>query len=139
MVNKSIEDAVQSRQTVEPNLVDPSSFAGWSAGANSLHPLVLIGPILKGAQSFQVLPTFIRRETFRRIRKPLRSKRKRSSILICVFWDSDIFLPLVVVQFVQAASCKTTPYFMRRKGQPSDDLFGFLELHLPHDPHIHLV
>ena len=29
--------------------------------------------------------------------------------------------------------------FMRRKGQASDDLFGFLELHLPHNPHIHLV
>ena len=76
MVNKSIEDAVQSRQTVEPNLVDPSSFAGWSAGANSLHPLVLIGPILKGAQSFQVLPTFIRREDISEDQKAVEVKEK---------------------------------------------------------------
>ena len=28
---------------------------------------------------------------------------------------------------------------MRRKGQASDDVFGFLELYLSHDPHIHCI
>jgi hypothetical protein len=76
MVNKSIEDAVQSRQTVEPNLVDPSSFAGRSTGPNSLHPFVLVGLTFKGAQSFQVLPTFLRRKNISEDQKAVEVKEK---------------------------------------------------------------
>ena len=60
MVNKPIEDAVQSRQTVEPNLMDPSRFAGGATRSDSFHPFVLVGLTLKFAQGFQVRRTFFR-------------------------------------------------------------------------------
>ena len=62
MVNELIEDVVHPRQTVEPNLVDPPSFACGTAGTNGFHPLVLIGLVFKGVQNFQVLRTFLGRE-----------------------------------------------------------------------------
>ena len=76
MINKSIKDAVQPRQTVEPNLVDSARFACRSTRSDSLPPFVLIGPTFKFAQGFQVRRTLLRRENISENQKAVEVKKK---------------------------------------------------------------